>query len=339
MSEGSVYQRADGRWCAKWQDVNGKWRYLYRKNKAEARKALREALKDRDSGIIPASKQTVSRVVDEWLIEKKVEISSRTHVIYESLIRCHVKTHPIAKKRVNKLSPEDVHSFYRDKLKEGVASSTVRRIHAIMKQALPIRARAPSIRHKEMVILSKEEVKRLLAACRDNRLECVYVLGATCGLRVGEALALRVEDVDLGRGTLTIRRTLWRGKTYPPKTERSHRTVKLPRVALDALGRYLARNGNPSEGWLFQTKHGNPVNAPNLHGCWKRLLREANLPNIKFHGLRHTAVSLMLSQNVPLTVVSRVCGHANPNITATVYSHMLDGMEDLGADGMDEALG
>jgi hypothetical protein len=66
MSEGSVFRRADGKWCAKWKDATGTWRYLYRKSKAEAKKALRQALKDRDEGIIPPTKTTVGVLLDEW---------------------------------------------------------------------------------------------------------------------------------------------------------------------------------------------------------------------------------------------------------------------------------
>jgi hypothetical protein len=69
MNEGSVFRRADGKWCAKWKDATGTWRYLYRKSKAEAKKALRQALKDRDEGIIPPTKTTVGVMLDEWLQE------------------------------------------------------------------------------------------------------------------------------------------------------------------------------------------------------------------------------------------------------------------------------
>jgi integrase len=93
----------------------------------------------------------------------------------------------------------------------------------------------PKNRKREMDVLTPEQVKRLLDTVRGNRWEAVFVLGATCGLRVGEALSLRYEDVDLVDGTVSIRRTLWKYDTYPPKTSQSRRTLKLPAVALDAL--------------------------------------------------------------------------------------------------------
>ena len=78
MSEGSVYQRKDGRWVVKWKDINGKWRYLYRKSKTKARLALRQALKDRDEGIVPASKMTLNDLLDSWFEDMEGTVSRRT---------------------------------------------------------------------------------------------------------------------------------------------------------------------------------------------------------------------------------------------------------------------
>jgi integrase len=176
---------------------------------------------------------------------------------------------------------------------------------------------------------------------RGQRWEGVVVLGATCGLRIGEALSLRYEDLDLAEGTISIRRTLWKYNVYPPKTPSSRRTLKLPQVALDALTRLSESNGNPSEGWLFPSKNGNPT-APESFWCWgwKRMLRKAGLPeSLTYHQLRHGAASLLLNQNVPVPVVSRYLGHANPGITMKVYAHLIDGTSGMAADGMDDALG
>ena len=188
----------------------------------------------------------------------------------------------------------------------------------------------------EMGILSKQQVKTLLEAAKDDPLELVYVLAATCGLRQGECLALRYEDFDLERATITIRHTVWRNKVYPPKTPASRRTIQLPKIALEAIGRH---NMN-QEGFLFTTRNGTPVDPSNfIHRQWKRMLKKSGLPETtKFHSLRHGAVSLLLNQNVPIPVVSKYCGHASPAITMQVYAHMIDGMGGMAASGMDDAL-
>ena len=134
MSEGSVYQRADGRWVAKYRDANGKWRYLYRKGKAEARKALRQALKDRDEGVNPTS-ITVGAFLDSWLEEMRGVVTYRTWLNHEGIVRLHLQP-TIGAKRLAKLTPKDVHGLYRTKLADGLSSGLVRKIHVTLSHAL-----------------------------------------------------------------------------------------------------------------------------------------------------------------------------------------------------------
>lgn len=350
MSEGTVFVRADGRICAKYTDAKGKTRYLYGKTSREVRRKLRQALRDRDEGLIPPSKMTVGAMLDEWLEEIRGTVSHRTWVNQESIVRRHLKPN-IGTAGLAGLDAKPVRSLYRDKLAEGLCGGTVKRIHTTLNQAMkeairlkyirtnPLDDVEPPKQHKrEMGILSRDDVRKLLDTVRGDRLECVYVLGAMCVLRIGEILPLRYEDLDLAVGTLTVRRTLWRGKVYPPKTNGSRRTIKLPSLALDALRRHAQRNGQ--DGWVFPTSGGRPVAAHNFHRCdWKPTLKKAGLPETtRFHDLRHGAASLLLNQNVPVPVVSSYLGHANSSITMRVYAHMLDGTG-MAADGMDEALG
>src|SRR5215210_1371120 len=89
-AEGSLYQRKDGRWVAQYRDAKDKVRYIYRRTKAEAMKALREALQDRDEGFVPADKLTVGLYLDEWMDERRNTVSARTWRVQESMIRNRV---------------------------------------------------------------------------------------------------------------------------------------------------------------------------------------------------------------------------------------------------------
>jgi integrase len=353
MSEGTVFQRSDGRWCAKYKDARGSWRYLYRKSKGEARKALRAALKDRDEGIVPPSKMTVGVYLDEWLEDMRGTVSHRTWVTREGFVRNHIRP-AIGTKKLSTLTADDAGRLYKRKLAEGLATSSVKRIHELLKQGFreavrlnyisrnPLDDVRPPKQHtREMEVLTLQQVRRLLGTVRGQRWEDVFVLGAACGLRIGEALSLRYEDLDLAEGTISIRRTLWKYNVYPPKTPSSRRTVKLPQVALDALKRLSENNDYPSEGWLFPSKNGNPTAPESFwYWGWKRMLQEAGLPeSLTFHQLRHGAASLLLNQNVPVLGVSRYLGHANPGITMKVYAHLIDGTSGMAATGMDKALG
>jgi integrase len=190
-----------------------------------------------------------------------------------------------------------------------------------------------------MEILSPDQVKQLIFTCRGDRLEGVFVLGATCGLRVGEALGIKFSDIDFGNGTLTINRTIWRGKSLPTKTNNSRRTIKLPKIALESLHRHK-ENGIEDSDWVFPTAKGNPHYAANFYRHnWKPMLKKSGLPPITYHQLRHCAASFLLSQRVPIPVVSKYLGHANPSITLAIYSHMVDNDDGLAGNAIDKILG
>src|SRR5215212_1606186 len=243
--EGSVYQRqSDGRWVAQYRDAKDKVRYIYRKTKAEAKKALREALQDRDDGFVPTDKLTVGLYLEEWMEERRNTVSARTWRVQESMLRNRVKPH-IADKRLSRLSAKDVRQMYRSLLADGLSPSTIGRIHAVLKQSIQDGVRAkyirtnplddvkpPKVTHKEKDVLTADEVRRLLDAVSGDRFECVFYLCSLVGLRIGECLALRFDDIDLERGTIRIERTLYHGECSPTKTPSSRRVLSLPQKAL-----------------------------------------------------------------------------------------------------------
>ncbi len=351
-TEGSVFQRKDGKWCAKYKDASNRWKYIYRKTKGEAKSALAEALQDRQDGITKTD-QTVNTAIETWLEETHSTVSYRTWINRNGLYRNHIQNHTIGSTKLVKVTPDDVRSFYKDKAKT-LAPSTVKFLHHILNKAFrdavrskqlrsnPVaEAPTPKVLRKDMEVLTIAQVKKLLAACRGDRFEGVVVLGACCGTRINENLGLRWEDVDLDKGTIHIKRTLWQGKVYPPKTPHSRRLIKMPVIVLEALVRHSEKHGNPVEGYVFATSNGTPIAAPNFwRWHWKPLLRRAGLPTtLTYHTLRHGAASLMLNQNVPIPIVSKYLGHSNPYITMKVYSHMLPDMGGIAASGIDDALG
>ncbi len=351
-SEGSVYKRNDGRWVAQYRDAKDKTRYIYRKTKAEAKKALRDALKDRDDGFVPADRLTVGMYIDEWMEERKNTVSARTWRVQESIIRCRVKPH-IGDTRFCKLAPADVRGLYRRLIKHGLSPATVGHIHVILKGACRDAVRDKRIRtnplddvkppkqaRKEKDVLTPDEVKRLLQAVKGDRFECAFYLLALTGVRVGECLALTFDSLDLEAGTITISSTLHHGECTAPKTASSRRTLALPKRALDSLVR-LCEVEEGQRGYLFQTSTGKPVDVSNFYRwTWKSALRRAGLPeHITPHSLRHGTASLLLNQNVPVPVVSRYLGHANPGVTMRTYAHMIDGTSGMAANAMGDALG
>src|SRR4028119_238371 len=141
-----------------------------------------------------------------------------------------------------------IQSLYRRKLDAGLSPTTVRKIHATLYKALKQALRwqlvmrnvcdsvtPPRAAKVEIEALTREEVKRLLNTARSDGLFALYVLACTTGMRQGELLALKWDCVDFGAGTVRVKRTVWKGDVYPPKTPHSRRTIGLSQTALRAL--------------------------------------------------------------------------------------------------------
>jgi integrase len=207
--------------------------------------------------------------------------------------------------------------------------------------------RGPRNPRKEGRTLTPEQARQLLETLRDHRHEALFVLMLTTGIRRGEALGLRWEDLDLDGATARIRRALKREGGMlvagEPKTSRSRRVVSLPGPVVDVLCVHLERQrtagaamGQRSDGgaFVFTTALGTPVDPRNLYREFEAVCRAARIGHWHPHELRHSAASLMLAQGVPLQVVADVLGHASIRMTADVYGHVLPPARRAAADAM-----
>lgn len=166
----------------------------------------------------------------------------------------------------------------------------------------------------------------------------LFELALHTGLRKGELLGLRWEDLNLDRGTAAVRRTLQRTNTdglttLPTKTRASERRIALPDRCLQALKRHHEEQQHEHDtagttwqhnGYVFTTPLGRPIDPTNLTRTFTTLLRKAGLRRIRirFHDLRHSAATLLLEQGVELVVIKEFFGHAHIGVTASVYAHV-----------------
>ena len=353
--EGSVYRRKDGRVVGEYEDANGKKRYLSGKTKVEVRKKLRKLLQDRDAGIAYDSEGlTVERYMDRWLASIQDKVRPGTYKPYEAITRLHIKP-ALGKTKLERLNALQLERLYREKLEAGLSARRVRYIHVTIRKALKdaVRlqllsrnvadaARPPQPVRVEIEPLTQEQMRSLLQVARGDKLEALYVLAVTTGMRQGELLGLQWRDIDLDTGTLRVNRSVYDGTVSPPKTASGRRTIRLSKLAVRALKKHrgVAARQRLSE-WVFASSTGTPLGHQNLHNrSWKPLLRHAGLPySTRFHDLRHSCISLLLARGVPIKVVSEMAGHADVSITLSVYGHVLPEMQGTAADGMDEALG
>jgi integrase len=368
--EGSVFQRSDGRWCAQldlgWQGGRRRRKHFYATTCDEVQKQLLKARADLAAGLpVAVEKQNVGQFLDRWLEAVRPSVRPRTFQSYAILVRNHIAPE-LGRLRLDKLAPQHVQAALVRKSASGLSAQTVRHVRAILRIALNqaikwgVVARnaaslavAPKLERKRFRNLSPDEARGLLDAAKGDRIEAVYSVALSLGLRMGEILGLRWQDVDLDGAKLTVNQAIYRiaGKglvAAAPKTERSRRALFLPDGVLRALRAHRLRQLQErlaagsrwhDSGLVFTSSVGTPLEPRNLFRSFKALLRRAGLPDVRFHDLRHSAASLLLAQGVPMRAVMELLGHSNIGTTADIYSHVMPAMMRDVADKMDAILG
>ena len=369
--EGSIWRRKSGGWSAQYTVYTSegrKRRTLYGKTRQEVAAKLSKALADREGGLtFDAGTMTVGEYLTRWLSHSvRDTVSQKTYERYESIVRVHLSP-ALGRIKLKALTPDHVRGLYREKLDSGLAPRTVLHIHRTLSKALkqaaddgliPRNAAAsvkpPQARREEMQPLSRDQVGMFLDTVKGDRMEALYVLAVTSGLRQGELLALKWEDVDLEgtNPTLEVRRSLseTRGRRsfVTPKSGRG-RHLRLSKRAAGALRAHRKRQLEErvrkaglweDHGLIFPSEVGTPMSGRNLYRVFKIRVKRASLPQtLRFHDLRHTCATLLLRQGVNPKFVQELLGHADISLTLNTYSHVLPEMGDAAAGGMDAALG
>lgn len=190
----------------------------------------------------------------------------------------------------------------------------------------------------------------MLKAAHDHKLEALLTVALTTGMRRGELLGLHWQDIDLNTGSIQVRRSVNRIGKYglvvsEPKTAKSRRKITLPTFVIDILKQYRVRQQEMKEKvgdlWremdvVFCNLYGDYIEPSNLYDAFKKLLKTAELPNIRFHDLRHSAATILLGMGVHPKVVQELLGHSNISMTMDVYSHVLPSMQQEAMDKLDD---
>jgi integrase len=372
-NEGSIYQRADGRWEAKinlgWRDGKRRRPSIYGATRAAVATQLTKALRDKAAGLpIAPERQKLSAFLDRWL-EQAVKPSVRplTHEQYAQHVRLYLAP-TLGHIELAKLAPADVQAFINRQLKRGLSARTVQLSLVTLKRALKQAERwnlvarnvatlvdAPRVKAHKAEPLDPEQSKHLLAIAKDGERGALYTTLLLCGLRMGEALALGWVHVDFSTQTLTIERSLarvGRGTSasklvfQEPKTSQSRRVLHAPEFVMRALREHRRQQAElrlsigpdwRDTGLVFTTRRGTAHEASNIHRDFKRLLKRAGLPtSVRLHDLRHSAASLLLNLGTPLKTIQAVLGHSSIKVTADIYAHLAPQMERDAADSMDK---
>ena len=368
--EGSISRRKNGGWMAQYAVYTAEGRNrktLYGKTRAEVGAKLAKALSDREGGLtFDANNMNLDDYLRLWLTDSvRDSVRPATYEGYARQVRNHLipTLGPI---KLRALTPTHLRGLYRDKLDSGLSPRTVQYIHVTIHKALKQAlndglvprnvaeaVKPPQVRREEIEPLTPEQTKKLVEFVSEDRLAALYVLAVTAGLRQGELLGLKWEDVDLDHGILRVKRTLSGikdGKPIfgTPKTAKGRRSVQLTAKAVEALEKHRKRQIEERkqlvELWrdcdlVFPTRVGTPISRHNLvTRSFKPLLVRAGLPDIRFHDLRHTCATLMLFVGTNPKVVQEMLGHANVSITLDTYSHLLPNMQGEAVGRLDNLL-
>jgi integrase len=322
-------------------------------------------VRDSRKGVHDAGNITVGEYLDLWLNNSvRDTVRRRIWERYEQFVRVHL-TPALGKIKLAKLTPAHVRGLYRDRLNSGLAPRTVLHIHRTFSKALKQAAadgliprnpaapvKPPQPRREEIRPLNRDQVRALFEAASGDRLEALYVLAVTAGLRRGELQGLKWDDLDLDAGMLQVRRTLSEPKGRyifeAPKSGKG-RSIRLTRKATAALKEHRKHQLEErmekaglwrEQGLVFPSAVGTPLSGGNLNRTFKATLKRVGLPkSTRFHDLRHTCATLLLKQGVNPKFVQELLGHADISLTLNVYSHVLPDMGDAAAGAMDAALG
>ena len=375
--EGSVYQRGDrGTWVAQVPvGINPDGSYRFKRYSCEtqgaAKAKLRAAQDALDRGAdLGAKTQTLGAFLDAWLAD--VVWRDAEPKTYEGYAYTAGLIKPsLGKVPLDKLTPQHVQKLLNELLErggaagEGLSPRTVQYVRATLRRALgqalkwglvtrnvATLVEPPKSRRAEVQFLTEQEARALLAAAKGDRLEALYAVALTLGLRQGELLGLRWEDLDLDRGVLRVRQQLQHMKREQPilkglKTRASRRDLDLPARLVLHLRAHRARQRREIEGkgdaWrehglVFPSAVGTPMTPRNLVRRYQDLLGRAGLPARRFHDLRHTAASLMFERGLEATTVQRVLGHSSITITNDTYLHLMPRAKRRSAEVMDDVL-
>jgi integrase len=352
--EGSIYQRADGRWVAVIDlgYVGGKRKRqtFYRKTRKEAAAKLNEELANlRKGGIVASSDTTVESFLRMWL-EQSVQghKAPRTVESYTSTIEQHIIPH-IGRHRIGKLDQSHVQTMLNVKKASGLSARTVAYIRVILRAALNdaiqrgiiVRnvaafSKAPRGGKRDAQPFALEEVRQFFASIADDRHEAAYVIAGTLGLRRGEVLGLQWSDIDEEAGTIAVRQQVQtvngKPQILPLKTQRSVRTLPLTTSVRDALNRrkhhqaqerLLAGDRWQETDLVFASSIGTIMHPGNFYTRYRQALERAGLPPHTFHDLRHTASTLLVRQGVHPRVAMEILGHSQIVVTMNVYAHVV----------------
>jgi len=371
------------------KDANGKrmrQASTFQGTKGDAEDEMVRLLRKLATGTYVANnRMTVAQYLEHWLSSyAKTSVSERTYERYEGIVRQHL-TPALGRHKLARLRPLHISAYYAEALeggrvqrkrkpkkgekqpeerpRKGLSAQTVTHHHRVLREALrqavrwqmlsvnPVDAvKPPRVERKEIAPLDEGGVRILLKSLEGARLRTPALLAVGTGLRRGELLGLRWQDVDLKAGRLSVRQNLQTTRSglifKSPKTAKGRRSVSLGGSLLRALKQHKREQAAKrlrmgqvyqDRGLVFCKDDGAPWSPDCFSAEWHKTMK-AQGRQVRFHDLRHTHATLLLRKGIHPKVVSERLGHSTVGITLDTYSHVMPDMQDEAAQKLDSVF-
>lgn len=349
----SVEKRPSGQWRARWREYpGGPQRAQHFPRKVDAEQHLVKMQHDLMTGAYVSpdkAKTTVEQYAAAWLERMRPTWRESTAALVTVSIDKHLVP-ALGSRPIGSVKRADVEALC---AALELKPSTVRTVHqhlgqmfsAAAEDGLIVRnpaakARLPKVDAPRARPVPPEVVARITEALPDW-LRVAVPLGVGVGLRQSEMSGLTCDRVDFLRRTLRVDRQLHRGEgleLVPPKTASSNRTVPMATFVVDAIAAHLAAHPAGADGLVVAHADGRPVDANRFGNHWRRAVKAAGVPGLRYHDLRHTFASTLLSRGVGVKAVADWLGHSSPVITLSTYAHLMPADEDVARAVLDAAL-
>ncbi len=362
--EGALYRRKDGLWCAQ-VSLKGHRLTKYGKSRTECRNWIKQTLAKIETGLTYEGSQfTLERFIEIWLNGKELSRRPSTVNGYRRYARRYILPF-MGKERLQDILPTHINRLYAQMKDGGKGARTIQLVHATLHAAFnqavregylgrnPVDAvERPKVERIEFQILNEDQSRQLLIAASASPFETIFYLALTTGMRKGELLGLQWSDLDEVKGVLLIHRQLQQiprkgSFLVPTKTRAGRRQIKLGQGTLSQLRAHRERQehlkATAGEQWqendlIFTTGIGTFLDQSRVSKEFKSLLKEAGLPSIRFHDLRHTSISFLLGMGTPVNAVQQRAGHSKASVTTDVYGHSLDESQKEAAEKIEELV-
>jgi integrase len=347
-----------------------KWHSLEAKGKRQAEIECATLVSSIKAGTyLEPNKTTLAHFIERWLENTRANVAPRTHERYAEIARKSIAP-LIGAVILSQLKPAQISEAYTKALrggrrdgKGGLSPQTVIHMHRVLKQALkqavqwemihrnPADAvRPPKVEKHRLTTYDMSQTAALLEAVQGQRIYIPVLLAALCGLRRGEIAALRWCNVDLEKGSIAVVESVeqMNGSTRLKETKSGRvRAVSLPLTVRDALRAHRLAQAESmlklgvrltDDSFVCALEDGTSMQPTFITHEWLRAIKGTNLPQYRFHDLRHAHATHMLTSGTHVKVASERLGHSRVGITLDLYSHVLPGMQEDAAAKVDAAL-